>query len=65
MRSNHVPQLIATAGPLRIEKVCGGYQLWNDYRFIAFFFDLREAKSQMQRAGGIRPLRCAGRCGWR
>ena len=60
MRSSHVPQLIATAGPLRIEKVSGGYQLWNDYRFIAFFFDLREAESRMERAGEVRPRQCAG-----
>ena len=52
MRSSHVPQLIATAGPLRIEKVSGGYQLWNDYRFIAFFVDLREAESRMEKAIG-------------
>jgi hypothetical protein len=60
MRSSHVPQLIATAGPLRIEKVSGGYQLWNDYRFIAFFLDLREARSQMERAAGVRPRWRAG-----
>jgi hypothetical protein len=54
MRSSHVPQLIATAEPLRIEKVSGGYQLWNDYRFIAFFVNLREAESRMERAGGVR-----------
>jgi hypothetical protein len=51
MRFSHVPQLIATAGPVRIEKVSGGYQLWNDYRFAAFFSDLRDAESRMERAG--------------
>ena len=60
MRSSHVPQLIATAGPLRIEKVSGGYQLWNDYRFISFSLDLQEAERRMERAGGVRPRRCAG-----
>jgi hypothetical protein len=58
--SGHIPQLIATAGPMRIEKVSGGYQLWNDYRFIAFFFDLRDAENRMERVGGVRPCWRAG-----
>jgi hypothetical protein len=50
MNTGITPQLVAMAGPLRIEKVSGGYQLWNDYRFIAFYPDLREAKSGMESA---------------
>jgi hypothetical protein len=55
MISEYMPQLIATAGPIRIEKVSGGYQLWNDYRFIAFFIDLQEATNRMHGASGLRP----------
>ena len=50
MSTGITPQLIAMAGPLRIEKVSGGYQLWNDYRFIAFYLDLREAKNRLESA---------------
>ena len=55
MRIGLTPRLIATAGPLRIEKVAGGYQLWNDYRFIAFYLDFQEAKARMECANSVRP----------
>ncbi|SEE74177.1 hypothetical protein SAMN05444161_6946 [Rhizobiales bacterium GAS191] len=42
-----IPKLVKSRGPVRIEKLSIGYQVWNDYRFIAFFFDLTEAEACM------------------
>ncbi|SDR59127.1 hypothetical protein SAMN05519103_06325 [Rhizobiales bacterium GAS113] len=44
-----IPKLVGSRGQVRIEKLSVGYQVWNDYRFIAFFFDLTEAEACMNR----------------
>jgi hypothetical protein len=44
-----IPHLVTSRGPLRIEKLSAGYQVWNDYRFISFYFTLREAEACMDR----------------
>jgi hypothetical protein len=53
-----IPQLVRNRGPIRIEKLSAGYQVWNDYRFISFYFTLREAEACMDRllsSAGFQP----------
>ncbi|SEF10331.1 hypothetical protein SAMN05444161_8411 [Rhizobiales bacterium GAS191] len=49
MLCSDIPKLVKIRGPVRIEKLSVGYQVWNDYRFIAFFFQLWEAEACMDR----------------
>jgi hypothetical protein len=44
-----IPKLIKSRGPVRIEKLSVGYRVWNDYRFIAFFFELGQAEALVER----------------
>jgi hypothetical protein len=44
-----IPKLIKSRGPVRIEKLSVGYRVWNDYRFIAFFFELWQAEALVER----------------
>jgi hypothetical protein len=47
-----IPHIVKTRGPVRIEKLSAGYQVWNDFRFISFFFTLYEAEACMNRIVG-------------
>jgi hypothetical protein len=49
MTRREIPRFVKSRGPVRIEQLSVGYQVWNDYRFIAFFFDLSEAEACMDR----------------
>jgi hypothetical protein len=52
MMRREIPQLVKSRGPTRIEKLSVGYQVWNDYRFVAFFFNLWEAEACVDRMIG-------------
>lgn len=52
MLRREIPHIVKTRGPVRIEKISAGYQVWNDFRFISFFFTLREAEACMDRIVG-------------
>jgi len=49
MQRREIPDIVKTRGPVRIEKLSVGYQVWNDFRFISFFFTLSEAEACMNR----------------
>ena len=52
MMRREIPHIIKTRGPVRIEKLSAGYQVWNDFRFISYFFTLWEAEACMDRIVG-------------